>query len=138
MQHFEKILDYIKHESDKECKKIALNATRECQRIEAEYAKKEQDAYWEYVNQGAKEIEERVSKLSEMANEQANKMLEATRQDMLDEVLELTTKKLSSLPTQNYNELLKKLNVEEGCRPEYLVHRYRDELAPTVISALFD
>lgn len=138
MQSFDKILDYIKHESESECKEIALNATRECERIKSDFSKKEQDAYWNCVSQGAKEVEERVSQLSELAAQQARKMVEATEQDMLDEVLELTTRKLSSLPTRNYKELLKKLNIEEGCRPEYLVHQYRNELAPTVISALFD
>jgi len=138
VQSFDKILEYIKHESERECKEIALKATRECERIKAEFSKKEQDVYWDYINQGTKQIEERISQLANLATEQAGKMINATEQDMLDEVLELTTKKLSSLPTRSYNELLEKLGVEEGCRPEFLVHQYREELAPTVISALFD
>jgi len=138
VQSFDKVLEYIKHESEKECKEIALNATRECERLKAEFSKKEHDVYLEYIHKGTKEIEERVLQLSNLAAEQAAKKIDATRQDMLDEVLDLTTKKLSSLPTKSYNELLEKLGIEEGCRPEFLVHQYREELAHTVISALFD
>ena len=138
VQNFDKILNFIKHESESECKEIAVNATRETQRIEAEFSKKQQEAYLNHINQGTKEIENRISQLSNLANEQVQKMLDAVKQDMLDEVLELTSKRLSAMPLNDYTELLKKLGVEEGCRPEHLVHQYRDELASTVISALFD
>jgi len=138
VQNFDKILDFIKHESEAECKNIALNATRECEQATAEYAKKEQEAYTNHINQGVKEIEERITKLYDLAAEQAQKKIDITSQDMLDEVLELTSRKLSSLPPQEYKDLLKKLEIEEGCKPEYLVHQYREELSPTVISALFD
>lgn len=138
MQNFEKILDYIKHESENECKKIALNATRECERLKAEFSKKEQDAYINHINQGTKEVEERAAQLATLASQQAQKMIESTKQDMLDEVLELTAKKLSALPSNDYKKLLDKLGIDKGCRPEHLVHQYRDELASTVIAALFD
>jgi vacuolar-type H+-ATPase subunit E/Vma4 len=138
VQNFDKILEFIKHESEAECKEIAINATRECERVTAEYAQKEKEAYTNQMKQGIKEIEERVAKLSDLASEQAKKKIEATTNDMLEEVLEITSKKLTALPAQEYEDLLKKLGVEEGCRPEHLVHQYREELAPTVISALFD
>jgi len=138
VQSFDKILDFIKHESEAECKEIALNATRECERATADYAQKEKEAYTNQINRGIKDIEERIAKLSDLAAQQAQKMVDATTHDMLDEVLELTSQKLSALPTQEYKDLLKKLGIEEGCKSEYLVHQYREELAPTVISALFD
>ena len=138
MQGFEKIIDHIKAESEKECKDIAVKANEEGARIRSVYSQKEQDAYWSCVNEGSKEIEKRVENLSNLAAEQARKMLHETQQDVLDDVLSLTAKKLSALPSRNYNELLKRLGIEQGCKPEYLVEQYRDELAPTVISALFD
>ena len=138
MQGFEKIVELIKAESEKECKEIAVKAHKECERIRSEYSKKEQDAYWTHVSEGSKEIEHRVEQLTQLAAEEAKKKVYATQQDMLDDTLALTAKKLSALPSRKYNELLKKLGVEDGCKPEYLVEQFRDDLSATVISALFD
>jgi len=138
MQGFEKIVEHIKAESERECKEIAVKANEESVRIKSIYSQKEQEAYWGCVNDGSKKIEKRVEELSSLAISQAQKMVHDTEQDMLDEVLELTAKKLSALPSRKYNELLKKLGIEDGCKPEYLVEQYREELAPTVIAALFD
>jgi vacuolar-type H+-ATPase subunit E/Vma4 len=138
MQGFEKLIESIKLESERECNDIALKSVEQCDRIHEEYTKKEQDEYWQYVNTGSKEIEQRVKQLADLATEQAKKLAHSMQQEMLDEVLELTARKLSALPSRKYNELLKKLGIEAGCKPEYLVEHYRDDLAPSVISALFD
>ena len=138
MQDFEKIIEHIKTESEKECKEIAVKANDECTSIRSEFSQKEQDAYWACVNSGSKEIEKRVEKLSALASGQADRLLQETQQDMLDAVLDLTAKKLSALPSKKYNELLERLRIEQGCKPEYLVEKYREELTPTVIAALFD
>jgi vacuolar-type H+-ATPase subunit E/Vma4 len=138
MQGFEKIVEHIKNESEKECKDIAVNAHKECERVRAEYSKKEQDAYWSHVNKGTKEIEQRVEQLTNLAAEEAKKKVFSMQQDMLDDALELTARKLSALPSRKYVELLKKLGIEQGCKPEYLVEQFRDDLSVTVISALFD
>jgi len=138
MQGFEKIVDHIKRESEKECKDIALKANDENQRIRSVYSQKEQETYWTCVNNGSKEIEKRVESLSELAADQARKKLLELQQDVLDDVLALTARKLNALPSAKYAELLKRLGIEEGCKPEYLVEQYREELAPTVITALFE
>ena len=138
MQGFEKIIEHIRAESEKECKDIAVKANEESVRIRSVYSQKEQDAYWSCVNEGSKEIEKRVESLSNLAKEQADKMIHDTKQDVLDDVLALTARKLSALPSRNYNDLLTKLGIDKGCKPEYLVEQYRDELAPTVLAALFD
>jgi len=138
MQGFDKIVEHIKAESEKECKELAVKANEESMRIKSVYSQKEQEAYWGCVNDGSKKIEARVEELSSLAVTQAQKMVHDTEQDMLDEVLALTARKLSALPSRKYNDLLRKLGVELGCKPEYLVEQYREELAPTVIAALFD
>lgn len=138
MQELEKLLQHIKTESENECKAIALNANNDCQRIRAEYAKREQEEYWNYVNNGSKEIEKRTQQLADLAKEQADKMIHATQQEMLDRVLALTAKKLSALPTKSYNDILSKLGIEHGLKPEFLVEQFRDDLTPSVTSALFD
>jgi len=138
MQGFEKIIEHIRNESERECKDIAVKANEESKRIQSVYSQQEQVAYWNCVNNGTKEIEKRFEELSDLAAAQAKKLINQLEQDMLDEVLALTASKLSTLPSRSYNELLNKLGIEQGCKPEYLVEHYRDELEPTVISALFD
>lgn len=138
MQELDKLLQHIKAESENECKTIALNSNNECKRIREEYSKKEQDEYWNYVNNGSKEIEKRTKQLADLAAEQAKKMVDETQQDMLDRVLSLTAKKLSALPSRTYNEILTKLGIEHGLKPEFLVEQFREDLTPSVTSALFD
>jgi len=138
MQGFEKIIEHIKAESENECKDIALKANDETLRIRSVYSQKEQEAYWECVSNGSKEIEQRMHSLAALASEQAQKKLVEMQQNAIDDVLALTARKLNALPSRKYEELLTKLGIEQGCRPEYLVEQYRDELTPSVISALFD
>lgn len=138
MQGFEKILEHIKSESEKECRDIAVEANKESARIIDLYSQNEQEAYWNCVKSGSLEIEKRAAMLTSLAEDQSGKLIDKVKQDALDDVLTLAAKKLSALPSKNYNQLLKKLGVEQGCKPEYLVEQYRDELAPSVISALFD
>jgi vacuolar-type H+-ATPase subunit E/Vma4 len=138
MQGFEKIIESIKAESERECNEIALKAIEQCEKIHEDNKKREQDEYWHYVNTGSKEIEQRIKQLTDMAAEQAKKLAYTMQQELLDEVLEMTARKLSALPSRKYNELLKKLGVEAGCKPEYLVEHYRDDLTPSVTTALFD
>ena len=138
MQELEKILQHIKTESEHECKAIAQKANNDCENIRKEYSKREQDEYWAFVNKGSKEIENRSRQLMELSAEQAKKMINDTQQDMLDRVLSLTAKKLSALPTRTYNEILTKLGIEHGLKPEFLVEQFREDLTPSVTSALFD
>lgn len=138
MQGFEKVIEHIKTESETECKHIAIKANEESARIRSVYSQKEQEAYWSCVNEGTKDIERRVEKLSDLAHEQAGNMINKTQQDALDDVLMLTARKLSALPSRKYDELLKRLGIEQGCKPEYLVEHYREELEPSVLAALFD
>jgi len=138
MRDLNRIINQIKIESERECKDIAVKANKEIARLRTLYSKREQEAFSLRMEEGSIEIEKRVDELSNHANEQANKMVQATQQGVLDDVLDLSAKKLSALPNDEYNSILKKLGIEEGCKPEYLVEKYREELAPSVISALFD
>ncbi|MDR2589546.1 MAG: hypothetical protein LBC71_00930 [Oscillospiraceae bacterium] len=138
MQGLEKILQHIKEESENQCREIAIKANKECERIRTEYSKREQEEYWSYVNNGSKDIEQRIHSLTDLASDQARKMLRTTQEDMLDAVLAITARKLSALPSRTYNEILKKLDIEEGCKPEYLIEHFRDDLTPSVTAALFD
>ncbi|MCL2425632.1 MAG: V-type ATP synthase subunit E family protein [Oscillospiraceae bacterium] len=137
MQGLEKILEHIKIESERECKEIAIKANSENKKYISQYSQKEKATYSSHMEKGKKEIENRVEQLSNLADEQSKKLIYSAEQSVLDDVLALTAKKLSALPANEYSNLLKRLGVEEGCKPEYLVEQYRDELTPSVISALF-
>jgi len=138
MHGLDKILEHIRVESERECKEIAVKANSENKRLSSSYSKKEQEAYSAYIEKGKNEIKKRVLQLSNLADEQASKLIYSAEQSVLDDVLALTANKLSTLPVKEYNDLLTRLGVEEGCKPEYLVEQYREELTPSVISALFD
>lgn len=138
MQELEKLLSHIKAESENECKAIALTANKDCQSIREDYSKKEQESYWNCINNGSREIEKRTKQLADLAQEQAMKMVNDLQQDMMDRVLSLTARKLAALPTQTYNEILDKLGIERGLKPEFLVEQFRDDLTPSVTAALFD
>jgi len=138
MVNFEKIIEQIKVQSEKEARDIALKANEDTENSRIEYKKLEQDAYSAYIKKGTIKNEERTEKLKGLAAKEANKMITALEQDMFNEVLKLTADKLSALPTQEYNELLERLKIEAACEPEDLVELYRNELEKTVINALFN
>jgi vacuolar-type H+-ATPase subunit E/Vma4 len=133
-----KVIDHIRSESEAQCKEIIRNATEECARIRAEYSQKEQDEYWKYVNNGTKEVEERIEQLSSLANLEAHKMLNATHQEMLDEVFALAAKKLRELPERDYKAVLKRLKLNADCSAEDLVALYKEKMTKNILSALFD
>jgi len=132
-----KIIEYINNESEKECKAIAAKAHKEGAKLQFVYSKKEEDAYTTSMNEGKEKIVMRVEQLSKLADEQAQKMVQDAEKNVLNDVLDLTAKKLSALPSQEYSALLKRLGIEEGCKPEYLVELYREELSKSVVSAVF-
>ena len=138
MDRIDKIIDHIKSESIAECGEIARNAAEECERIREEYSRTEQAEYWKSINIGSKETEQRLSKLSSLADEEANKLISATRQEMLDEAFALAAKKLLELPNSSYQKLLDGLGLESGHSAEDVVARYKDVLSRQVLSALFD
>jgi len=138
MYGIEKIIELIRTESEVECKDIAVKANKENTRLSTIYSQKEKDTYTSYVSEGTYEINKRVEQLTKLANEQAKKMVHTAEQGVLDDVLEMAAKKLSALPAQKYSAVLERLGLEPECTPEQLVEQYRDDLAPSVISALFD
>jgi len=138
MNGIEKLIDHIRKCSDAECQEIAQNAAEECERLRAEFARKEQDEYWKYVNNGTKEVEERIEQLTNLANLEAHKMLNATHQEMLDEVFALAAKKLRELPERDYKAVLKRLKLNADCSAEDLVALYKEKMTKNILSALFD
>ena len=109
MNGIEKILEHISSESASECAAIAKDASEECERVRAEYAKAEQDQYWMMVNDGTKEAERRLERLTSLAALESKKHVLATQQDMIVAAFELAATKLVELPEADYIEFLAKL-----------------------------
>ena len=137
MDGLEKIIEYIRAESDAQCEQIVRKAEDECRRIHDEYARIEQEEYWKYIDAGTKETEHRVEQLNSLADKEANKLIAATQQEMVAEAFSLAAKKLRQLPKHKYTELLAQHGLGPGDNVEEVVARYRPELTPRVTSTLF-
>ena len=109
MNGINKIIEHIKSESAAQCKAIEQGAQEECARIREQYAKAEQDEYWKAVNDGTKEIERRLERLTSLAMLESKKMVLATQQEMVNAAFELAVRKLSELPDEEYAAFLVKL-----------------------------
>jgi len=138
MNGIDKILAYIKAESEAECEEISQNAAEECGRIRVDYVHLEQDEYWKHINSGSKETEHRHEQLKDLAAMEAKKKLLATQQEMVDEAFALAAKKLLELPKQEYTMLLKRLGMKANCSANDVVESFRKELSLKIVSALFD
>jgi vacuolar-type H+-ATPase subunit E/Vma4 len=138
MNNFDKVIDYIKQKSAKECESILERSVTECDNIRANYAQEEKDEYWKFISKSTKEAEQRLIKLGELAETEAKKQLASTRREMAAIAFELAVKKLAKLPESEFNHLLKRLKLKSGFTPELVVARYKELLQPTVESILFD
>lgn len=138
MNGIEGIIEYIKLQSAAECEAITAEAAQECERIRTEYARTEQDEYWKYLGIGAKETEQRLAQLNDLAEQEAKKQVFITQQEMVEAAFTLAAGKINELPGEEYSGLLEKLGVESDCGAEALVGRYKEELYAEVMAALFD
>jgi V/A-type H+-transporting ATPase subunit E len=138
MNGIENIIEHIQLQSDIECEEIVREAVEECERIRAEYARKEQDEYWKHINIGAKETERRLGQLGDLADQEAKKQIDALHREMVTAAFDLAITKLLELPEHEYTELLVRHDVNTDCSAADLISKYKEELTPHVISALFD
>ena len=138
MNELEKVIKYIRVNSNDECEDIARKAVVECDDIRSRYSKKEQDEYWKFLSKATNEAEQRLIQLGELANKEAQKKLSSTRKEMADVAFNLAAKKLSSLPSDEFQSLLKRLNLKSNFTPEAVVARYKELLLPAVENILFE
>jgi len=138
MNGMEKIIDFIRSESEAELREIAKKAGEECERIRAVYAAAEQDEYWNAIDAGTKETERRLERLNKLAEMEANKQILATQQEMINEAFALAAKKLKGLPKSDFEALLVKLGLGTECGADEIVSKYRSSLSNKVTSVLFN
>jgi len=138
MNGIEKLIAHISGQADEECAEIARQAADECSRIKAEYSRVEQDEYWKFIDAGSKETERRMLKLKALAQAEADKQIEATRREMVDEAFALAAKKLREAREAGRTGPLSGPRQGSAGTTDELVAKYRNLLAPGVASILFD
>ena len=138
MNGLEKIIEYIKADSDAQCAEIERDAAAECERVRSEYAKKEQDEYWKYLGVGAKEAEQRLAQLNELADHESKRQIILTQQEMVDAAFSLAAAKLTELPENEYIELLAKYGADPELSAEDFIAQFREDMTSDVRAALFD
>ena len=138
MNELDKVIKYIRVNSNEECEDIARKAVVECDDIRSRYAKKEQDEYWKFLGKATSEAEQRLIQLGELANKEAQKKLNSTRKEMCDIAFNLAAQKLASLEADEFKQLLNRLNLKSNFTPEAVVARYKELLLPSVESILFE
>jgi len=141
MNGLENLIEHIKSGAVAECSGIAQEASNECTRIHDEYAQKEQDEYWARVRAGAKDTELRLEQLKTLAGQEANKQILATQQEMVGAAFALAAKKLRELPESDYSAILARLGAgaaADGKVAAALIAKYKEELSPSITSALFE
>lgn len=138
MDGIERIIAYIKSDSEAECQEISRAAAEECERIRADCARLEQEEYWKHINAGSKETEQRLEQLRNLAAMESRKQILATQQEMVDKAFSLAAKKLLELPEREYAKLVRKHATDADCSADEIVERYRKELSLKIVSALFE
>ena len=138
MNDINKIIEHIVSESDAQCADIERIVTDECRTIKEQYSRIEQEEYWKFIDAGSKEAEQRVIKLKNLAEAEAEKQIQATREEMINAAFLLAVRKLEQLPRDEYASLLSRLKLEPGFSAAEIIARYRNLLTPSVKSTLFD
>jgi hypothetical protein len=128
MNDIEIIINRIRLQSARECEAIAKDAERECERLRVEYARREQEEYWKAINIGTKETEQRLERLNKLAEQEAQKQIDATHAEKVAEAFKLATKKLLERPEY----------ADDRGAVYTLIKERREELAPIVEEMLFE
>ncbi len=114
MNGIEKITDRIVADTDAEITKLLQDAEREAKEIRESYAQVADVEYKSTVERGKSDAEERVQRLGGVAQLEAQKLVLATKQEMLDQAFQTAMEQLCALPEDSYVALLAKL-AADGC-----------------------
>lgn len=109
MTGIEKITGRIEADARAEAATITAEANARCAEIRAEYEKKAQDEYWTCVRAGVKECEDRVQRMSRMAEMEAKKSTLTLKQTMVGEAFERAIDMICTMPKDEYVAVMAKL-----------------------------
>ncbi len=109
MDGMEKILQRIREDATAEIALILAEANREAETTKAQYAARAGKEVAELLSHGKAEAEDRAERLEGLARMEAQKIVLAEKQTLVEEAFRLAVEQLSDLPPQDYEALLIKL-----------------------------
>lgn len=116
MNGIEKITDRIAVDNDNEVKALMARTQAQADSIYAGYRTVADQEYEAAIAQGKKDAAERVERLGGVADLEARKLNLAAKQEMLDKAFALAQEKLTSLPEDQYADLLSSLAVSASSK----------------------
>ncbi|NCB51740.1 MAG: hypothetical protein EOM54_07665 [Clostridia bacterium] len=102
MNGIEKITARINADAEEEIREIRAESEKRCAEIKAANERKAEAEYWKIVQDGAKEIEDRASRMDRTARLEAKKMILAIKQQMVSRAFDIARDKIVDLPEQDY------------------------------------
>lgn len=112
MNGIDKITGRIDADTQAEIDTLLNNAEREAREIRESYAGVAEAEYRSTVERGEKDAAERIQRLGGVAQLEAQKLMLATKQEILDQAFDEAMKQLTSLPEEDYVTVLAKLAVD--------------------------
>ena len=109
MNGIEKITQRISADTQQEAQVLMDNAKAQAAEITAGYHAEAEAAYAESLEKGKKAAQDRIERLTGVAQLEAKKLQLAARQEMLDKAFDLALKNMLELPEEQYADLLTKL-----------------------------
>ena len=109
MNGIEKITQRISADTQQEAQVLMDNAKAQAAEITAGYHAEAEAAYAEALEKGKKAAQDRIERLTGVAQLEAKKLQLAARQEMLDQAFDLALKNMLELPEEQYADLLTKL-----------------------------
>ncbi|MCL2227150.1 MAG: hypothetical protein FWB97_05930 [Oscillospiraceae bacterium] len=138
MNGLDRVVEYIRTDTDKECIEISRISSEECEQLKADYLSLEQERYWKAINEGTKAAEQRLESLSALAATEAKKQYTLMQQELLDEAFACAAGIIKGLTDEEFSILLRKVGSPPGISADELVEQYKEKLSRTVMSMLFD
>lgn len=114
MDGIEKILQRIREDARAEIEVILAEARSEAEATTAQYAARAEKEAAELLSHGKAEAEDRAERLEGLARMEAQKIVLAEKQKLLEEAFQLAVQQLSDLPEKEYEALLVRLVQESA------------------------
>ena len=112
MKGTEKIIAHIQADAAAQADAILAQAEQQCAEIREGYERKAKDAYAEKIRAGVKANQDRLESVERLARMEGRKSVLALKQDMVSKSFDLAVDKLVNLPEEQYDLLLKKVNID--------------------------
>ena len=137
MDRIDRLVNYIISKAESECAETGHKAAEECARIKAEYSTREQDEYWKFIDAGSKETEQRMEKLNSLAEQESNKQILLSQQEMVSEAFSAAATRLGQLGAEEFAAITARLKLE-GCSPAEVTEKFKNILFPRIMSVLYE